>query len=1112
MLSQLHDFFVVFFQEIGNFLAELIVPAFNACVSASFLAIAVILFRFIFKKTPKWFVVALWALVAIRLICPFSVESAWSLIPSAETLPQEIVFADSRHELPDASFGLVENPIYSDYFNSTVVIDNVDRFQTDALLFVYVWLLGSVLMLLYALISYIRLRYTVRTAIPSGKNIWLCDNVKSPFILGVFRPRIYLPSDMEENTAELVLRHERAHLKRRDHLWKPFGFVILSFYWFNPVLWLSYILLCRDIELACDEKVIKDMEASDKKAYSEALLSCSMPHRMIAACPVAFGEVGVKKRIKSVLNYKKPAFWVILIALVVSVVIAVCFMTDPKGQNGGTVTFDGVDEISELSFDMDKIMSSAYAYTVYNGISTTDDYFEVKSDDTFIFQELSSFFINELSLSRIVDGVVNPMHEPQTSGVVKISYDDYWSVSVIFHDDFSKMYMQKSSPDYFLRSKDYAVDNPSAVKKFFNEKLYLENSIVWEFNPASSARGNDRIMFLLDSKYKINGKVKGKGKITKLTNEDTGVDGIFWSPEIIEAPDNYNIEIPVIAEGKEKLLSLTISKVGKRNLSTYFALHSDNLVIGAYPEPYKFVLSEPEDANNLQWYYNPVYFATAYSQINFILPDGYTIASREINKSGENNIYDYNADADITEFKWSPDYNNIIEAGNVEMKVTAVKNEETVDYHFTLVPLSQDSKGGIYFEIKPENCKITRRKLGSYQLDGVVSKEEDEGVLFYELETGSFDKEYLTELKLTGKATVKNAEKTAQVYKCDNILSAIGGLWEFEKGFYSHPSGSELWDMRRYTIEFALDENRTCSINFDKNCSCMWLSDNKGAYTSTYKVKNPKTVKDFFEQEKFLDYTYVWEHNSSSDAYSLRYLGLTVEGEYESYTASCESGGLMTAEMKNGKIKGILQSEPGKTISCTKEDNLVWTPDTSGSERIHFEIRLSDGKTSDFYMYAVPIGKNYSGNTVYEITADYAKVTRVSQGDSVSFNFGQTYEITWLYNPMAGGTWWYETKYILPEGYEIKSAEATSGTVLVDDLYYNKSDEEKCVSWSPEVNGEADTEITVNATKKGKTVQFRIFLKYHGDYYDTGRKKFVISPINCKIKEKSTSIFLVEEK
>ncbi|MBE6784707.1 MAG: M56 family metallopeptidase [Ruminococcaceae bacterium] len=752
---------------------------FNVSISVTFLALAVILFRFVFKKAPKWLIVALWALVAIRMVCPYSIESSLSLIPNAETIPIYGVLNLDEQWTPYASFDLVENPVYSEFVDSNVVVDDVELFSVGVLLGVQVWFWGAVAMLIYAALSYIRLRWLVRTAIPLKENVWLCDSVKSPFILGVFHPRIYLPSDMDEQTAELVLRHERAHLKRRDHLWKPFGFVLLSIYWFNPVLWLSYILLCRDIELACDEKVIKGMENADKKAYSEALLSCSIPHRMIAACPVAFGEVGVKKRIMSVLNYKKPAFWVILIAFVVSVVIAVCFMTDPKGQKGGTVT---LDEISELSFNMDKIMSSAYAYTVYSGISTTDDYFEVKSDDAFIFQELSSFFINELSLSRIDDGVVNPMHEPQTSGVVKISYDDYWSVSVIFHDDFSKMYMQKNSPDYFLRSKDYAVDNPSAVKKFFNEKPYIDNFFIWEFNPASSALGNGEINFYFDSRYKIDGEIIGEGRIAKITNEGTGAEGFSWSPEIIDNPGEYEFEIPVIRDGEKRVFTFGMKMLGKRGLASYYIIRTGNLQIENHYDGYKYEMTPAYSVDSVSWMYNP----RTSDFMACVLPSGYKIksvaATSGTTKSYESLFFDRGGTVYWTPGKTSED---------ALLMINSEKDGRSVEFTLYIKFLEYFPAGERRsYTISPVDCWIHDEVRGSGIFCIEEKPQQDEGIIWYYNPFAGATGWYLIDYIFPKSYEIKSAE-------------ASNGAIQVENRFYGDDDGKKkvIWTPDFYENE-----------------------------------------------------------------------------------------------------------------------------------------------------------------------------------------------------------------------------------------------------------------------------------------------------------------------
>ncbi len=696
----------------------ILLKLFNVSVSASFLALAVILFRMLFKKVPKWLTVALWGLVAIRLICPFSLESALSLIPSKETIPQEIFTIDTATDMiNNTSFGLIDNPAYSEYFNSTVTVDNVRAFQRDFEFGAYIWLIGVGLLLLYALFSYIRLRHTVRTAMPLKDNVWICDEVKTPFILGVFRPHIYLPSDMDEATSELVLRHERAHLKRRDHLWKPLGFIILAVYWFNPVLWLSYILLCRDIELACDERVIRDMENTDKKAYSEALLSCSTSHRMISACPVAFGEVGVKKRIKSVLNYKKPAFWLIVVAVVVSIAVAVCFMTDPKGENGGQDYINGIDEISELWFaDMDEIAFSAGSYTVYHGNSTADDYFEAKIEDAFSYSEVSSF-LNTVTLGRLADGVVNPMHEPQTNGSIDVNYGSEWKIRIIFHDNFQKMYMERFKADgTSVRSKDYAVLEVEQARAFFTEKPYMSHALVWEFNPASSAWGHGEINVFVDEKYKINGEVTGEGVTARITDEEKGLEGILWRPEIIENPGVYNIEIPVIRDGEESLFTFTMTMAGKRGLASYYTLRADDLVIASFPEGYKFVLSEAETKekssdDGVIWSYNLHAGGTWWYITEYILPEEYDIISVEASSGTatiENKFYDMPEKGKCV--NWSPGDNS--EA--TELVIYALKEGEEVQFKVNITPILGNFES---FKITPVNCKLTEEGIATFLLE-----------------------------------------------------------------------------------------------------------------------------------------------------------------------------------------------------------------------------------------------------------------------------------------------------------------------------------------------------------------------------------------------------------
>ena len=303
----------------------------NLSISASWLVLVVLALRLVLKRAPKWVNVLLWGMVALRLMLPFSIESALSLIPSAETLSPETVRFDPA---PTITSGVefidnAVNPSLSESF-AAAPLASVNPLYVWTYLAGWVWLIGLAAMLLYALVSYLRLRRRVSASIPLRENIYVCDEVPSPFILGIVRPRIYLPSALDETQRGSVLSHERAHLARHDHWWKPLGFALLAVYWFNPLLWLAYTLLCRDIELACDERVLRGMDAGQVKDYSSALLACSVPRRMLAACPLAFGEVGVGARVKNALRYKKPAFWVVAASVIVCIVVAVCFLTNPR--------------------------------------------------------------------------------------------------------------------------------------------------------------------------------------------------------------------------------------------------------------------------------------------------------------------------------------------------------------------------------------------------------------------------------------------------------------------------------------------------------------------------------------------------------------------------------------------------------------------------------------------------------------------------------------------------------------------------------------------------------------------------------------------------------------
>lgn len=311
-------------------------------IGAAWLILTVILLRLLLKQAPKWVNCVLWGFVGLRLVCPFVPESRFSLMPGAFRMQNRYGSA--------ADLTLAQTPVSGGKLSQTVVdgagAAGLTGIQTDAgavttgfrgeeiqqILSVgsILWLIGVIVLLGYAVYSYLRVRRQVSEAVWLRENFWICDQVKSPFILGLLKPKIYLSSSMEKAQLPYVIAHEQAHLRRGDQWWKPLGFVLLMIHWYNPFVWVAYILFCRDLELACDESAVRDLTLEERKNYSYVLLSCSMQRRLVTVCPLAFGEVGVKKRVKEILNYKKPSFWILLAAVVVCVIVAVCFLTDPK--------------------------------------------------------------------------------------------------------------------------------------------------------------------------------------------------------------------------------------------------------------------------------------------------------------------------------------------------------------------------------------------------------------------------------------------------------------------------------------------------------------------------------------------------------------------------------------------------------------------------------------------------------------------------------------------------------------------------------------------------------------------------------------------------------------
>ena len=317
-------------------MSALFLKVLHMSVCANWLVLAVLLLRVCLRRAPKWFHVLLWGIVAVRLVFPFSVESPLSLLPRTEAIRPAITTVQTQP---------------AQISSAAAAGGSAAPAQSWLSILAWVWLAGAAALLLYTMVSTLRLRHRVREAVRLRGNIYQSERIDSPFVLGTIRPRIYLPYRMDSRDRQHVIAHEQAHLRRGDHLWKPLGFLLLTIHWFNPVMWLSYVLLCRDIELACDEKVIQDLECGQRADYMQALVTCSANRRTLAACPLAFGEIGIKERVKSVMHYKKPAIWIVLVAIIACVVLAACSLTDPVDSQKDTPSNTTAEAAAETASD-----------------------------------------------------------------------------------------------------------------------------------------------------------------------------------------------------------------------------------------------------------------------------------------------------------------------------------------------------------------------------------------------------------------------------------------------------------------------------------------------------------------------------------------------------------------------------------------------------------------------------------------------------------------------------------------------------------------------------------------------------------------------------------------
>ncbi len=438
-------------------MSDFFLSVINMSISAGWIVIAVLVLRLLLKKAPKWITVLLWGIVALRALCPFTVESVLSLIPSAETVSPDIML----DRTPTVNTGV---PMINNALNPVLVgslapdpMASANPLQILVPVAANLWILGIIAMLIYTAVSYLRVKSRIGTAVLLRDNIYQSERVSSPFVLGLIKPKIYLPFNLSEQDSAHVIAHEKAHIRRRDHLWKPLGFLLLTLHWFNPLMWVGYVILCRDIELACDEKVISSLDSVQKADYSQALLSCSVSRRAIAACPLAFGEVAVKSRIKSVLSYKKPAFWIIIVAIVLSVAAAVCFLTNPATTTLGNIEGLG---LTESIVDTSRTWAATEDGEGYSYIGT------VPRD---LLRDLADIRISKREVSKSRDGrkgahslVLQPRQtefSPTSSAM--------FGIYINFDEDFKTVFLDGDAEPTLT----YKVKDPKAAKAVFESIL-----------------------------------------------------------------------------------------------------------------------------------------------------------------------------------------------------------------------------------------------------------------------------------------------------------------------------------------------------------------------------------------------------------------------------------------------------------------------------------------------------------------------------------------------------------------------------------------------------------------------------------------------------------------
>lgn len=394
-------------------MSDVIIDLFNISIMASWLIFIIILLRLTFIAMPKKILRYLWLVVGLRLMLPFSLETSLSLIPSSKTIlaPNDSIL------MIHTGFGMIDDNVNLILENNVASqIDIVSIFHLFINIAFIVWIIGLSIILIYGFISYRRVHKLIEVSVNHHDNVYICDDIDTPFIFGYLEPKIYLPSNIDENQMNYILEHEKIHIEHKDHIWKPLGYLLLSIYWFNPLIWIAYILLCRDIESACDERVIEKIGEQSKSEYSETLLYCSTNKKILFACPVAFGEVRVKERIQDILNYCQPKIWVKRVSLLICIVLSVGFLTNPFSLEN--VVIPDYESSMYTNEEIEAGIKTVYRTIKYNFIGCTPVRIEYGGDGkSIIYNEWAQRYnANEVMVfyadfevdSRAGGGPLNP--------------------------------------------------------------------------------------------------------------------------------------------------------------------------------------------------------------------------------------------------------------------------------------------------------------------------------------------------------------------------------------------------------------------------------------------------------------------------------------------------------------------------------------------------------------------------------------------------------------------------------------------------------------------------------------------------------------------------------